>query len=267
MAKPQAAMSAAFSLNPPILICLLGTFRVVKCGHDVSIARGSKIETFLTYLALRHREAITRELLLNTLWPDYDAAHAGQSLNSLVYSVQKLFEDKHAGVTPVVQANGYYRLNENAGVSVDVALFSAQVDLGDKLVREGESTGAAQSYERAMAYYHGDLCASSDVNALLEREYLRARYLGVLAWLADYHFALRNYQDAHQYARLLLASDACREDAHRLTMRCYVRSGQRAQALRQYQLCKAILLDEFDAQPEAATTMLYEQVRLDPGAI
>ena len=50
-------------------------------------------------------------------------------------------------------------------------------------------------------------------------------------------------------------------------MRCYVRVGQRAQALRQYQLCKAILLDEFDAEPEPATTALYQQVRLDPGAI
>lgn len=267
MARPQSAISAAFSLNPPILICLLGNFRVVKSGHDISIARGSKIESFLTYLAMRRGESITRELLLNALWPDYDAGHAGQSLNSLVYSVQKLFEEKHTGVTPVVQANGYYRLNENAGVSVDVALFSAQADLGDRLVREGASAGAAQGYERAAAYYQGDLCASSDVNALLEREYLRARYLGVLAWLADYHYGLHNYQAALQYARLLLASDACREDAHRLTMRCYVRSGQRAQALRQYQLCKTILLDEFDAQPEPATATLYEQVRLDPGAI
>jgi hypothetical protein len=33
------------------------------------------------------------------------------------------------------------------------------------------------------------------------------------------------------------------------------------------QLCKTILLDEFDAEPEPATTALYQQVRLDPGAI
>jgi DNA-binding SARP family transcriptional activator len=252
---------------PSILICLLGPFRVVNSGQDVSIARGSKIETLLTYLALRHHESIARELLLNALWPDCDSVHAGQSLNSLVYSVQRLFENVQTGVSPVVQANGYYRLNEQADISVDIALFSTQAEIGDKSVREGTVTGAAAAYEQAVAYYRGDLCVNGDINALLEREYLRARYLGTLSWLADYHFAHSNYQFALQYVRQLLGGDACREDAHRLAMRCYVRVGQRAQALRQYQLCKAILLDEFDAEPEPATTALYQQVRLDPGAI
>jgi DNA-binding SARP family transcriptional activator len=252
---------------PSILICLLGQFRVVNSGQDVSIARGSKIETLLTYLALHYGDSIAREPLLSALWPDCNSVHAGQSLNSLVYSVQRLFENVQAGVSPVVQANGYYRLNEQAGICVDIALFSAQAEIGDKSVREGTVAGAAEAYERAVAYYRGDLCANGDVNALLEREYLRARYLGTLAWLADYHFALYNYQGTLQYVRRLLASDACREDAHRLAMRCYVRIGQRAQALRQYQLCRTILLDEFDAEPEPTTTALYQQVRLDPGAI
>jgi hypothetical protein len=57
-------------LNPPVLICLLGAFRVVNSGQDLSIARGSKIETLLTYLALRYEDPISRELLLNVLWPD-----------------------------------------------------------------------------------------------------------------------------------------------------------------------------------------------------
>jgi DNA-binding SARP family transcriptional activator len=267
MASRQATVPAISSLAPSILICLLGTFRVVKSGQDVAIARGSKMETFLTYLALRHRDLIARELLLNVLWPDCDLVHAGQSLNSLVYSVQKLFENVQAGVSPVVQANGYYRLNEQAGVSVDIALFGAQADACDKLAREGALAGAAQGYDRAVAYYRGDLCAGNDVNALLEREYLRARFLSILSWLADYHFSLRNYPATLHYVRLLLASDACREDAHRLAMRCYVRAGQRAQALRQYQLCRDILLSEFDAEPEPATLALYQQVRLNPDAV
>jgi DNA-binding SARP family transcriptional activator len=65
----------------------------------------------------------------------------------------------------------------------------------------------------------------------------------------------------------MLASDPCREDAHRLVMRCYVRLGERAQALRQYQLCKQILRAEYDVAPEDATTALYDRVRLEPGAL
>lgn len=275
MASQRATAQAASGLHPTVLICLFGAFRVINSGQDVAIARGSKVETLLTCLALRYRDAIARELLLSALWPECDAGHAGQSLNSLVYSVQKLFENVPAGVAPVVQTNGYYRLNEQAGVAVDVALFCEQADLGDRLARAGAAPGAAPgvvpaaaaAYRQAATLYQGDLCACGDVNALLEREHLRARYLDILSWLADYHFGLHEYHAALQAAHLLLTSDACREDAHRLAMRCYVRVGQRAQALRQYQLCSKILQSEFDAAPELATTALYEQVRLNPGAI
>ena len=57
------------------------------------------------------------------------------------------------------------------------------------------------------------------------------------------------------------------EDAHRLAMLSYLKSGQRAQALRQYRLCERILRAEFDAEPEAATRLLFDQLRLDPSSI
>jgi DNA-binding SARP family transcriptional activator len=59
----------------------------------------------------------------------------------------------------------------------------------------------------------------------------------------------------------------CREDAHRAIMRCHVRLGERAQAFEQYRLCAQILRAEYGAAPEQATTVLYEQVRLDPGMV
>lgn len=263
----QAAALPASGIEHSVLICLLGAFRVTKSGQDVAVARGSKVEALLTCLALHYRDPIARDLLLSVLWPECEAAHAGQSLNSLVYSVQKMFDTAPTGVAPVVQSNGYYALNEQAGVAVDVALFATQANLGDRCVRAGSAAGAAEAYTRATAYYRGDLCAGGDVNALLAREHLRARHLGILSWLADYHFSLCDYHVALASIQQLLTSDACREDAHRLAMRCYVRLGQRAQAMRQFQLCRKILQSEFDAEPEPATIALYQQVRLDPGTI
>jgi hypothetical protein len=50
-------------------------------------------------------------------------------------------------------------------------------------------------------------------------------------------------------------------------MRCHVRRGERAQAMRQYRICCSILQDEFDALPEPATQLLYQQIRLDPASL
>ena len=69
------------------------------------------------------------------------------------------------------------------------------------------------------------------------------------------------------YASDVLAHEPCREDAHRFLMRYYLRRGQRAQALRQYRLCEAILRSELDVEPEEATTCLFDQVRTRPNLV
>jgi hypothetical protein len=46
-----------------------------------------------------------------------------------------------------------------------------------------------------------------------------------------------------------------------------MRSGQRAVALHQYQICVDILRKEFDTSPEAATTALFDQIRLQPESV
>ena len=76
--------------------------------------------------------------------------------------------------------------------------------------------------------------------------------LDLLTALANYYYARGNTVQALHYLQRLLVREPCREDAHRQVMHCYLHLGQRAQALRQYQLCTQILAYEFAAQPEVA---------------
>jgi DNA-binding SARP family transcriptional activator len=108
---------------------------------------------------------------------------------------------------------------------------------------------------------------AADVHAVMERERLRARYLTLLAQLAEYNYQQGAYSVALAYLWRLLEHDAYREDAHRLVMRCYVRRGERAAALHHYQVCMDVLRTEFDAVPETATLILFEQIRLAPDQI
>jgi DNA-binding SARP family transcriptional activator len=254
------------STTAPLLICLLGEFRLLKSGQPIPI-HGGKAEMLLRYLALHHPQPVSRQLLLELIWPGHDPLLAGQSLNSLTYSLRKYLGDELDGEPPVLHEDGYYRLNEEAGVIVDVAAFEALVKMGDQHLFAHRLTAAIPCYTQAEQLYRGDLCADIDINTVMIRERLRAHFLAVLARLADYYFSLNEYGRCLYYATRLLENDPCREDAHRLAMRCYVRQGQRAQALRQYQLCVNILHTEFEALPEPHTTLLYDQVRLQPQTI
>jgi DNA-binding SARP family transcriptional activator len=247
-----------------ILICLLGTFRLLQGGRSIALRGDGRSAAVLSHLALRQPCGVPRDDLLNTLWPESDPALSAQSLHSLVYGLNRTLSGYLGGALPIVRGDGCYRLNSAAGVGVDVADFDALADEGDRRRRTGDGGGTAALYGRAARLYRGDLCIGGDLHTVVERERLRARHLTLLAYIADHLFVTGNYTGCLLHALDLLGHDPCREDAHRLLMRAYVRLGERAQALRQYRLCERTLREEFDAPPEPETTELFDQVRLKP---
>ena len=251
----------------PVQICLLGNFRLIKSGRVVPTTRRAKVVALLSNLGLRWDQGIRRDALLLTLWPSGDRLLARQSLNSLVHSLRLLFADVIVGDGPVLYADGSYRLNLEGGVSVDVAEFDRLVAEGDRRRIAGDTSAAHQLYATAVDVYRGDLCIDAELPDVIERERLRSMYLEVLRRLAECSFEARDVSSCLRYVSKLLAVDPCREDAHRLAIRCYTHLGQRAQALRQFRLCESVLRMEFDAVPEPETVALFEQVRLNPASV
>jgi DNA-binding SARP family transcriptional activator len=251
----------------PLLICLLGSFRMVRRGVVLPVRPGGKTEGLLCALAMRSNYRVDRDTLLGLLWPDVEATRAVRSLNSLVHSLRRLVGDALHGAPPVIYTNGASELNVDAGVSVDVAEFERRVDDGDRLMRSGDVDSAVRSYMEATALYVGDAVVGGDLHGFVERERLRARHLSLLASLADHHFAVGDYPRALRMALRLLNHDPCREDAHRLVMRCYARTGARSQALRQYRVCRRILAQEYQAAPEPTTEALFRRLLTDPAAV
>jgi DNA-binding SARP family transcriptional activator len=244
---------------------LLGGFQLFRNGQPVEVRSRGKTERLLALLGLARR-GVPREELLDGLWPDSEPVLAGQALNSLVHSLRGLLGSALGGASPVVWTAGSYHLNEAAGVTTDVACFEALVRQGEQHERAGRPDLAGQAYAGAVRLYRGDLSGST-VQAIMERERLRACFLSLLVRLADRAFDEGEFSACLEHALRLLAHDPCREDAHRLVMRCHVRRGERAQALRHYATVRAILHTEFQTEPEAATLALFERIRLDPGSV
>lgn len=253
--------------TPRVTVCLLGGFRLLKLDSPVAVRPGGKMEALLSRLALQEHNRAPREWLLDAMWPGSDPVRASQALNSLVHAARKLLEDALDGGAPVVCAGGSYELNLPAGVSVDVAEFDERAGRAEHGFRHGDVAGALGWSLTAIEVYRGDLRAVEGVRGLVEHERLRARYLSLLGMVADHYFRATHYRTALEYALRLLGHDSCREDAHRLVMRCHVRLGERAQAFRQYHTCRRMLADEFGVRPEPLTESLFEQVRTSPGAV
>jgi DNA-binding SARP family transcriptional activator len=253
----------------PVWLELLGSVRLLRNGEALPIRIGGKTEAVLEHLGLAGLHGMPRGVLLRLVWPDSDLSLATNALNNLLHNLRALLGTALGGASPIVLSGGYYRLNLEAGIAVDVAEFRVRARQTECFARNGETRAAVAVARRAVRLYRGDLKSHVDAGAytILERDRLRATCLSMLMLLADDAFVQDDFARCLGYALKLLEYDACREDAHRLVMRCYVRRGERAQALRHYQTVQRILSLEFEAEPEPATTELYHQVRLDPGAV
>ena len=250
-----------------VFVCLLGRFQILKMGEPMALRAGGKAEQLLSCLAMRPHVGASRALLVEHIWPETSQSLAGQCLNTLIHSLKNQLADALRGQPPIVHTASHYTLNFDSGLGVDTIEFENSVEAGHRLLSAGATAAAIEAYRSALELYRGDLAAPSDISGVLERERLRATCLKTLARLADAYFDLADFEQALSCALRLLAVDPCREDAHRMAMRSYIRMGARAQALRQYQLCRTILAEEFDAVPEPATEHLFTVIRTDPGGV
>ena len=129
--------------------------------------------------------------------------------------------------------------------------------------------------EYAIALYHDDFLAGFtladsvefDDWQMFQRGWLRRECAEALRKVAGYYGGEGHCHEAMAYARRWLSLDPLHEPAHRMVMQLYAANGQRAEALRHYQECVAILDTELATPPEEATTALYEAPRLVGGRL
>jgi DNA-binding SARP family transcriptional activator len=86
--QPMPSGPSADEARWPVMICLLGNFRLLHTGHSVAIPCGGKIEVLLSRLGLHFDRRVPCTVLLDLLWPTSDSALAHQSLNTGLYPYQ-----------------------------------------------------------------------------------------------------------------------------------------------------------------------------------
>lgn len=252
--------------TPGVRVWMHGRFEVTVGSHRLPLSPGGKLSSLIAVLALHREYGLARDDVVSRLWPEADLEHGCQSLNSLVHDLRMRLTAFQTPARLVAVEGGRYRLERPPTVTIDAVDFDEACAAAARAERAQDRHLAILKYEGAVAMYRGDLVAEidQDPHFVLERERLREQYLRVLSKLGDWAFAAADYDGAVRSAMRMLAADACREDAHRLLMRSFVRTGRRAQALRQFEICSGSLDSAFGAVPEEATRELFERVRLTP---
>jgi DNA-binding SARP family transcriptional activator len=160
-------------------------------------------------------------------------------------------------------AEGGYRINPELRVDVDVERFEKTLSTAGRAERSGDLDSALIAYREAMGLYRDDFASDAPYEqwTLLPRETLRLTYIDALDRLSRIQLSVGRLDDCIATAHRMLGIDPCREDAHRLLMRCYASRGRFYQAVRQYEFCCRMLKRTLEVEPAPETTLLYRAIR------
>lgn len=240
---------------------MFGQFELLVRGRPIQRWRGNRGRVMLAFLLLHRSRPLTRDELGGVFWPD---AAPGVVRNRLHVALYGLRKDLRALTDHPIVVHGQRGFSIHAGI--DLWLDTEEFDKALAAARRqlpGSSDSALAWYETAIELYRGELLADAPFEewALLHRERLRLQHLEALDQVARLRFAAGRYADCLDACQRLIPGDLCREEIHRLMMRCYTRLNQPHLAVRQYHQCKRQLRDDLGIEPTDPTRQLYERIR------
>jgi len=238
-----------------IVACLFGGMELRAAdGRELSVDT-RKARALLAFLMLEQERWHSRTRLAALLWGDREDSQARNSLNQALYEIRKI--ETATGARLVERQSDRVRFVSDS-IDCDAHRFEA-------LLASDPIAAADLSEVRLLERL--DL-AESDFTAWLDQKRAQCREklaqaLRKLAASTASEMPLTARLDA---ARRLIALEPLDESARRQFMVLLAESGDRAEAIRQYEVCAALLRDELGLVPDSETRDVLAQIRRAPAA-
>lgn len=242
-------------------VYLFGNFQVYPHA-DAELALRPTAARLFAYLLLYRQTVHPREVVAETFWQSSELDRARRNLNTTLWQLRKAFRQVNDQQTNLIATTPeQIRLNREADLWLDVALFEEMAKKGLVHAEDGCTVAAITALDQAVELYQGDLLHGFyDSWVLQERERLRLIYLRCLKRLMTIHRVQGNLDASIDYAQHILRVEPWREDIHRTLMTLYAESSRRTDAIAQYQVCREILASELAIQPMSETEELYRSL-------
>ncbi len=224
----------------------------VEAGQDRVNLPSVKAHALLYYLAVQPGHPFSRSHLCALLWENSSETEARNSLSTVLTRLRKALP-----VFPVAAEGDTltWRPGDAAWVDTDafksagstLADLCAAADLWRGTFLDGFEVRDSTGYDEWLRQERGEW---------------EARYLDLLWRLAEQARGLREWTQARDAAQRALAVDPLQERFHRALMVALYQMGDRASALAQYRVCVETLDAQLGVAPDAATTRLFEEIRV-----
>jgi DNA-binding SARP family transcriptional activator len=241
-------------------ILLFGRLRAFDGDQPLTSLGSARDQAAWAYLLLNRQQPHPRARLAFSFWPDGTEAAARNRLRHALYVLRRALPPPPPDCPWLLADNEFVQWNPAAPLWLDVAEFEASVTAPPPPPGPDLRAWVAQ-VQAATSLYNADLLETvSDDWCYFERERLRRLLFAALDRLMAHATLPDESEQAIAAGQHLLSRDPVREETHRTLMGVYARLGDRASALRQFELCCQVLRRELDVGPMTETVALYHQI-------
>jgi len=249
-------------------INLLGIVRVAHRGVPTQTGMGRAVKGLLGYLTLFRHRFHAREVLAGLFWGESSEDRARSSLNTTLWRLRKVLEPGSipVGAYLVTTPTGEIGFNSKSDHWIDIEIFEDHIKPILAIPSDSLKANDVSRLENALQLYQGELLEGFyDDWALRERERLRSLFVKGQIHLLHHYTHHAAWEQGLACAQNILNLEPLREEIHRKMMRLYFNNGQRAQALKQYEMCRETLASELEILPMEETQILYAQISQKTG--
>lgn len=268
----QAAADALERLayRPPyrLIIRALGGFQVLRGDQEVRERdwRSIKARHLLQLLLIERGRMLSRDQIMDMLWPGLDGDSASNNLRVTISRLIKALEPDRPEGAPtyyILQQGDTYGFNVDSDHEYDVATFVQAVERGRRALQRNQYGEAREAFQQAVTLYTGPFLPDSLYEdwSVVERERLGLLFNDAALSLGRLLFEEGRYREAITLGWRVLEYDKAQEEAYQLLIRAYGAIGERGTAIRLYNRCVTALRDELGVEPLPETVALFEQVR------
>jgi len=234
---------------------LLGPIEARSQGRVLPLG-GPKQRVVLTVLLLARNRAVSRDLLVDSLWGEAPPATAAHTLDAYVSRLRKTLGDDR-----LTRSAGGYVLRVEHG-ELDLERFEELVAQGRALRAAGNERDAAGVLRSALALWRGAALADLVYDAAADRiaASLEEDRLAAIEERVDADLACGSGGDLVAELERLVAENPFRERLLGQLMLTLYRAGQQARALDVYRAAKHRLVDELGLAPGLALQELEQRI-------
>lgn len=250
--------------------------RITLAGHIAARAEGGEIgedrlagrqgRLLFAYLVTMRGQPVPRDDLAELLWGESPPATWEKALSVLVSKLRTALAECGLDATRALTgARGYYRLDLPDETWVDLDAAEGDARDGATALVDGRLDDAIGSAGAALGTLRRPFLAGEDsLWAEAKRRELADTADEALACLVDAHLAAGRPADAAKHAEEAIALQPFRESGYRRLMQAHAAAGNRAEALRVYDRCRRLLLEELGAYPSPETEAIFQDLLKEP---